>query len=98
MPSLPLVHHHSQTRGGHRAKKFVWYIHNKTIFITNENNLKHQYAFDDVITAVTNLFNLFKNTKFPLANNVELLAKSKEKEGLETALYRIRQNTFLLRG
>ena len=77
------------TRGaGKKAKQFKWWFepHLKMVRIENENRRRHSYCVEDIRAILGRLDHDFGGEWFPLANNVALMGKRKEKMGLGRAI------------
>ncbi len=75
----------SVTHGGN-SREFTWQLNDNIINIRNENNIKHAYALNEIIEIIRWLKSNFRDEWFPLANNVELMGREEEKDGLGIAI------------
>jgi hypothetical protein len=75
----------SSTHGG-RYKIFKWELLGDRICIRNEEGREHTYSLIETYETLKWLKENFGEGWFPLANNVELMANGKEKNGLGTAI------------
>ena len=70
----------SATHGG-GYKIFKWELKGDKIYIKNEDGREHIYSLSETIKIIRWLKINFRKYWFPLANNVELMGKGKEKYG-----------------
>ena len=75
----------SVTHGGN-YKNFEWHVFDNIIFIKNEKGANHSYIISEVFEIIQWLKDTFGKEWFPLANNVELMGRGEEKDGLGTAI------------
>ena len=75
----------STTHGG-RRKGFGWRLAGNQIHIKNDDGREHFFSLSETYQIIQWLKGNFGNNWFPLANNVELLGKGKEKNGLGKAI------------
>ncbi len=75
----------SVTHGG-KSREFIWRLNDNIINIRNENGIEHAYVLNEIIEIIKWLKNSFQDEWFPLANNVALMGRKKEKDGLGTAI------------
>ncbi len=75
----------SKTHGGH-YKKFEWQLIGDRICIKNEDDREHIYRLSETYEIIQWLNNNFGKDWFPLANNVELMGRGEEKDGLGMAI------------
>jgi len=71
----------SVTHGG-RYKLFEWNLIDDKICIANTEGKEHYYNLSEINKILTSLRIRFENEWFPLANNVELMGRGEEREGL----------------
>lgn len=74
-----------RTHGG-RYRKFKCYADGQYITIENDKGRKHIYEMGEIQKILKELLSIFGSEWFPLANNVELLWRGEEKEGLATSI------------
>ena len=75
----------SVTHGG-RYKIFEWQLIGDKIHIRNEDGREHTYSLSETYKIIKWLRVNFGKDWFPLANNVELMGRGKEKDGLGIAI------------
>jgi len=75
----------STTHGG-RSKGFGWRLASNQIHIKNDDGREHFFSLSETYQIIQWLKGNFENNWFPLANNVELLGKGIEKNGLGKAI------------
>lgn len=79
----------SRTHGGPRkGKQFDWRFNpvSGRLRITNEDGKDLEYSVKEIEGVLKSLHFQFGTRPFPLANNVELLAKGKERDGLGSCI------------
>jgi len=75
----------STTHGG-RHKKFDWRLVGNRILIENEDGREHIYSLSETYSIIQWINSKFGQDWFSLANNVELLGRGEEKDGLGMAI------------
>jgi len=81
----------STTHGG-RYKIFKWGLDGDKIYIKNEDGREHTYSLLETYEIINWLKNKFGKDWFPLANNVELMGRGEEKDGLGIAILNLSPN------
>jgi hypothetical protein len=75
----------SFTHGGN-YRIFEWQLVGNTIYIENTRGRQHSYELTEILDIFTWLKATFGYGWFPLANNVKLMGRGQEKDGLCTAI------------
>ncbi len=82
------------THGG-RSKSFTWQTTESGIHITNQNDLKHSYSYEETRRVLKYISESFGNDWFPLANNVEKMYLGTEIDGLGSFIYKLHSGDIL---
>jgi hypothetical protein len=83
----------SVTHGGN-YRIFEWQLVGNTIYIENTRGSQHSYELTEILDIFTWLKATFGYGWFPLANNVKLMGRGQEKDGLGTAILDLTPKDF----
>ena len=75
----------SVTHGGN-YRIFKWRLDGNIVRIQNTNGRKHAFELSDIYKIIRWLKTTFGKDWFPLANNVKLMGRGQEKDGLGIAI------------
>lgn len=81
----------SVTHGGN-YKTFDWQLDENIIDICNENEIKHSYHLSEIFEIIKWLEVKFGEDRFPLGNNVALMGRGEEINGLGVAILNLSPN------